>query len=233
MAPAFEENMLEHHGTIYKWLSKESRREWSEKTLLKIQNCHALSGSGRTGVLSKHPEIVAMIKTTFKDMRKSEMPINIILGRSIMLAIIQRQNPSILNKKFKCSEKYIRAFMQSVMDYTPRKATCAAAHIPIDAPDQCEGTFFCLVYAILWKQVPLKLVINLDQAGVDLLPNGSYTFYDCGAAQVNVAGKDEKRAFTLLVASTASGELLPFQQVWGRASDRSLPSYNAPGMVDA
>jgi hypothetical protein len=45
--------------------------------------------------------------------------------------------------------------------------------------------------------------------------------------------KDEKRAYTLLVASTADGDFLPFQQVWAGATERSLPSRHAPRMQDA
>ena len=45
--------------------------------------------------------------------------------------------------------------------------------------------------------------------------------------------KDEKRAYTLLVASTADGDFLPFQQVWAGASERSLPSRHAHRMQDA
>jgi hypothetical protein len=45
--------------------------------------------------------------------------------------------------------------------------------------------------------------------------------------------KDEKRAYTLLVASTADGDFLPFQQVWSSASDHSLPLQRAPQMQDA
>ena len=45
--------------------------------------------------------------------------------------------------------------------------------------------------------------------------------------------KDEKCAYTLLVASTADGDFLPFQQVWAGASERSLPSRHAHQMQDA
>jgi hypothetical protein len=39
--------------------------------------------------------------------------------------------------------------------------------------------------------------------------------------------------YMLLIASTADGDFLPFQQVWAGASEQSLPSLNAPGMQDA
>jgi len=89
------------------------------------------------------------------------------------------------------------------------------------------------VYAIKWEEIPAKLVIDVDQMGVYVLPNNSRTFHDKGAAQVDAVAKDEKQAYTLLVASTATVDFLPFQQVWGGKTSRFLPSATAPGMKDA
>lgn len=73
----------------------------------------------------------------------------------------------------------------------------------------------------------------MDQIGNYILPSNSSTFHDRGAEQVNIVAKDEKRAYTLLVASTADGDFLPFQQVWSGGSRRSLPSQDSPRMQDA
>ncbi|KAH7903146.1 hypothetical protein BJ138DRAFT_1107918 [Hygrophoropsis aurantiaca] len=73
--------------------------------------------------------------------------------------------------------------------------TCAAAHLPADAEDTCEECFFCLVYIMKWHNV---------------LP------------KVDIVAKDEKHAYTLLVASTADGCFLPFQQVWAVRMDDAL-----------
>ena len=75
--------------------------------------------------------------------------------------------------------------------------------------------------------------MNFDQIGNHILPSNGCTFNDRGAEQVDIVAKDEKRAFTLLVASTADGDFLPFQQVWAGASVQSLPSKDAPRMQDA
>jgi hypothetical protein len=75
--------------------------------------------------------------------------------------------------------------------------------------------------------------VNFDQIGNHILPSNGCTFNDRGAEQVDIVAKDEKRAFTLLVASTANGDFLPFQQVWAGALERSLLSKNAPQMQDA
>ena len=78
----------------------------------------------------------------------------------------------------------------------------------------------------------MQLNVNFNQIGNHILPSNGYTFHDRGAEQVDIVAKDEKRAYTLLVASTADGDFLPFQQVWSSASERSLPSANAPRMED-
>jgi len=150
-----------------------------------------------------------------------------------MLAIIHEKAPHILSSTFCCSEKFVCHFYESVLNWTPRKVTCVAAHIPPNAPELCEQTFFRLVYAIKWEEIPVKLVINVDQMGVYVLPNNSRTFHDKGAAQVDAVAKDEKRVYTLLVVSTAAGDFLPFQQVWGGKTSHSLPSATAPRMKDA
>ncbi|CAA7267612.1 unnamed protein product [Cyclocybe aegerita] len=112
-------------------------------------------------------------------------------------------------------------------------ATRAAAHIPTDADDVCECAFFHLVYTMKWENIPPCLVVNVDQMGMYVLPSNSRTFHDKGAKQVDAIAKDEKHAYTLLVASMPTGKILPFQQVWGSKTSASLPKQTAPGMVKA
>ncbi|KAJ7685884.1 hypothetical protein B0H17DRAFT_897033, partial [Mycena rosella] len=114
-----------------------------------------------------------------------------------------------------------------------RKATRQARHITADAPTLLKRTFFRLRYAILTGKIPPELVINADQAGNYLLPASSHTFHDRGAKQVDVVAKDEKRAYTMMLTSTAAGDFLPIQVVWGGQTQRSLPNGNAEMMDEA
>lgn len=59
------------------------------------------------------------------------------------------------------------------------------------------------------------------------------TFAEQGSRQVDIVAKDEKCAYTLLVASTPEGTFLPFQQVWAGASAQSLPLTSAQRMAEA
>ncbi|KAI0689287.1 hypothetical protein BC835DRAFT_1308424 [Cytidiella melzeri] len=203
-------------ATVWKWKAK-GLNKWSDRTTENLKRRHALAGTGRAGILAKHPEVVTEVSTTLRNLRISGIPINVCITRSIMLAVINKRQPEILSPRFQCSEKYVRTFLQSVMNYTPRQATRAAAHIPPDAADVCERTFFCLVYAMKWENIPACLTVNVDQMGMYILPSNSRTFHNKGANQVDAVAKDEKRAYTLLVASTPAGDILPFQQVWGQA----------------
>lgn len=79
----------------------------------------------------------------------------------------------------------------------------------------------------------MQLVVGMDQIGNYILPNNSSTFHDRGAEQVDIAAKDEKRAYTLTVASTPDGDFLPWQQIWSGATKTSVPKPNALRMEEA
>ncbi|THU77489.1 hypothetical protein K435DRAFT_877775 [Dendrothele bispora CBS 962.96] len=221
-----------HRGTIYRWKVK-GEREWKVKTLEKVKLHHAILGSGRTGALTKYPHITDEIKSTLLDLRRSGMIVNVPIARSIMLGIIKKRCPSLLNSEFQCSERYVRQFFQAVLNWSPRAGTRAAAHLPADAEDVCERSLMQIVYAMQWYNIPPKLLLNGDQMGIYVLPNSSRTYHPTGEKQVDVVAKDEKRAFTLFVTSTADGDFLPFQQIWGGKTKASTPSSDAPGMNKA
>ncbi|KAE9389405.1 hypothetical protein BT96DRAFT_834952, partial [Gymnopus androsaceus JB14] len=94
-------------------------------------------------------------------------------------------------------------------------------------------SFFQLAYCAKWENILLKLIINVDQQGIYILPRDSKMFAPKGDCQVDIVAKGEKCAFTLLVASSATGDFLPFQCVWAGKTKNSLPSLNAPGMEEA
>ncbi|KAJ6513471.1 hypothetical protein C8R45DRAFT_1050224 [Mycena sanguinolenta] len=192
-----------HRATLWKWIEEGEK---SRRTLI---------GSGRVGVLARHPEVSEEIVTTLRGLRTAG-------------CVVNKRNPAILNA-FKCSEKFVRSFLESVLDWSSRKATRAAKHIPDNAGELTERTFFRLVQAIESEHVPASLVVNYDQTGNYILPNGSQTFEVRGAKQVSVAGKDEKRAYTIGMATCADGKPLPTEQIWSGKSKLSLPKETADG----
>ncbi|EMD34320.1 hypothetical protein CERSUDRAFT_24720, partial [Gelatoporia subvermispora B] len=119
------------------------------------------------------------------------------------------------------------------MAWSFRKSTRAAQKIPEDAEEQCHRSFARQALTIRNEGVPAELRVNIDQTNVRLQTPADMTYAPTGSKQVSVLGAEEKRAFTLVVGVSASGELLPFQAIWQGKTDRSLPSSNAPGRHEA
>ncbi|KAL1738615.1 hypothetical protein HDZ31DRAFT_50711, partial [Schizophyllum fasciatum] len=61
----------------------------------------------------------------------------------------------------------------------------------------------------------------------------TYTYMETGAKQIDAVARDEKQVYTVCIASAASGDFLPFQQVCGGQTLRSCPSPEADGMSEA
>ncbi|KAJ6493122.1 hypothetical protein C8R45DRAFT_1095639 [Mycena sanguinolenta] len=220
-----------HHATLWKWIEKGEKR-FTDATLRSVLSRRTLISSGHVGVLARYPEVSEEIVTTLRGLRTAGCVVNVPIARSLMIGIIQKRNPAILNA-FKCSEKFVRSFIESVLDWSSRKATRAAKHIPENAGELAERTFFRLVQAIESEHIPASLVVNYDQTGNYILPNGSQTFEVRGAKQVSVAGKDEKRAYTIGMATCADSKPLPTEQIWSGKSKLSLPKETADGYQQA
>jgi hypothetical protein len=90
-------------STISKWIDKETKRGWSAATKKNIKCRHPLAGSGQQGMLAKHPDVVKEIKKQLQGLCASGLVVNVLIARSIMLAIIKHRAPDLL-VKFKCLE---------------------------------------------------------------------------------------------------------------------------------
>ncbi|KAJ7907744.1 hypothetical protein B0H13DRAFT_1618156, partial [Mycena leptocephala] len=144
-----------HRGTVGKWIVPKQHR-FTDAALAKISARRSLACSGRVGILAPYPEIVAKMVETLQSVRTSGCAVNVPIARGLMIAIIKDARPELL-EKFKCSEKFVRAFVESKLDWTMRKATRAAKHIPDNAGELCERTFFRLAYAIEHENIPAKV----------------------------------------------------------------------------
>ena len=218
-----------HAGTIQRWLDGHG---FTATTLENVKQGHVLAASGRVGVLTGYPNIVNAVKEKLVNLRTSGVPVGVFLAHTIMLSIIQNMHPQLL-EIFTCSESYDRGFLQSTLDWTPHKATRAAAHVPANAISQCTHAFFRLVHLMKHRNIPPKLVIFMDQTGKYLMGTKDKTYNKRGSKQIDLAAKDEKRAYTLCVSTTANGDVLPFQQVWSGKTRSSLPKDDADGMSEA
>ncbi|KAF8183293.1 hypothetical protein K438DRAFT_1599764, partial [Mycena galopus ATCC 62051] len=150
--------------TLWKWIEKGKKR-FTDATLRSVLSRQTLISSGHIGVLAQYPDVSEKIVMTLQGVRTAGCVVNVPIAHSLMIVIIQKHNPAILNA-FKCSEKLLQSlFLKSVLDWSSRKATRATKHIPDNVGELTECTFFQLVQAIETEHVPASLVINYDQTG--------------------------------------------------------------------
>jgi hypothetical protein len=76
--------------------------------------------------------------------------------------------------------------------------------------------------------IPDELIINVDQTPSKYVPTSSVTMAEKNSKHVAKQGADDKRAITMTLAETLSGDILPFQLIYTGKTTRSLPAVEFP-----
>ncbi|KAG9073858.1 hypothetical protein FRC06_011105 [Ceratobasidium sp. 370] len=136
-------------------------------------------------------------------------------------------------EKFRCSEQFVRHFLHKELGWSVRKATRAAQKYPSNVNQVLLDAFLRLACTIRDEAVPACCIVNADQTQVVYSPGDQKTWNTTGERQVSIVGTEDKRAFTLLVSASCSGDVLPFQAIYSGKSKRSLPDSTSPGYDEA
>ncbi|KAJ3005260.1 hypothetical protein NUW54_g4424 [Trametes sanguinea] len=226
-----------HVATLAKWIVDDGngKKTWSAPVLERANagRCHGTTTRSKT--LSKYPLIVSDAASQLKALRVAGVAVNGPLVAAMIKAHICHKAPELLapGSKFTLSTSCVHRFVQEVLDWSSRKSTQAARKVPVNGADLCELAFLRMVFAIAFHRIKPSMIVNADQAGISLMPSGKQTYEVRGSKDVTVHAHDEKRQMTVVVASSLSGEILPFQLVWGGTTDVSLPSKLAPHRQEA
>ena len=76
--------------------------------------------------------------------------------------------------------------------------------------------------------IPLELVLNLDQIPFFYVSPRKYAFDLKGSKTVQIKGVEDKRQITATFAVTASGSLLPIQLIYSGETKCRIPKYDFP-----
>ena len=94
------------------------------------------------------------------------------------------------------------------MGFTKRKASTSAWVAVQDFETTKKGFLERITTAVKTHSIPQALIINLDETGLKLVPVSSWTLEQQGTAKIKVAGVDDKREITGVVAASMTGDLL-------------------------
>lgn len=189
---------------------------------------------------------MAQIKTALTSLRTASLRLDLSTIRGVMIGIIATKAPTIfkvtVSRKvhgnyiwdhFQCRESFVKKFLKEEMGWSLRRATRPGKKTPENVTQILTDSALRLVSTISQHNVPKPLSVNSDQTGVTYSASGLATWAPIGSKQVEVVGKDERRSFTLMVGISMSGEVLPFQAIYGGRSAASLPTGNAPSYLEA
>ena len=147
------------------------------------------------------------------------------IAHATIYAFLQSRAPELfLKPSFKCSDRFVRRLLASLLNWSYRTATQIAQKLPDNWEQECIDMAMRIAWIIDRFRIPSSLVLNADQTGIVYVTSGSKTWDERGSKQVAVVKQDEKRQFTLMPTITASGKVLPSQAIFKGTSDRSLPS---------
>jgi hypothetical protein len=208
---------------------------WSKEILEEVEmnGNTPHTSSTRIGILDDHPDLKKGILDQLRNIRLAGTTVTVPTIHALITAYLRHHAPEILDH-FKCSDSWARKFVLKELQWVMRKPTKASRKVPADAPSQIELSFFR--HVLTFRDAPIQhpaFRVNMDQTQVVYQMGGGLTFDVIGSAQVPVLGLEEKRAFTLVVAVSAAGDLLPFQAVFQGKTAQSTPSRNAPSRAEA
>ena len=78
------------------------------------------------------------------------------------------------------------------------------------------------------ESIPIELIFNWDQTGLNLVPTPSWTMEEKGAKRVEIKGLNDKWQITGVFCGTICSDFLPFQLIYGGKTDRCHPSFSFP-----
>ena len=161
------------------------------------------------------------------------MPLDLTMIRGLMIRILEVEARDIFTrcvgsdgKTFRCSEAFVARFVKRKLRWSKRKGTQAGQKVPADAPEQMRNHALRLAVDICDHSIPASCCVNSDQTGRTYAQSGESTYDPIGATQVPVVGKEDKRAFTIMVGISMDGVVLPFQIMYGGKTPASLPDIN-------
>ena len=112
------------------------------------------------------------------------------------------------------TEDWARHLLKS-MEWVKRKGTTGKVEPSEKFLDEEKFTFQREISKVVTDHdIPLDLVLNLDQTPLSYVSPGKYTFCMKGSTTVPIKGVDDKRQITATFTVSASGVFLPIQLIY-------------------
>ncbi|CAM6129979.1 unnamed protein product [Calypogeia fissa] len=221
-----------NESTIRGWMMPDGRNfKPKVQEAIRAVECGMLSDNvmhmGAKGMWEGRKELLAEFVLLLNSLRNADVGLNSFLIQMQLRAFVQVKCPEVLLEfggKHEISRPYVRYFVRTKMGWSFRCTTTNASKLPTNWQAQGDAVTHRIAYLVHAYRIPECLVVNGDQTGMRVMPVGAERTYTLqGARDVTVAGKNDKRQVTLLMACSAEGDLLPVQMIFKGKKPVVLP----------
>ena len=114
------------------------------------------------------------------------------------------------------------------MEMVKRRAS-SKAKISVENFEALKEEFLIEIRNVVsFDKIPPPLIINWDQTGIHYIPVSSWTMEKEGTKRIELAGKEDKRQLTAVLAGSMSGDFLPPQIIYQGKTNRCLSYVEFP-----
>ena len=111
----------------------------------------------------------------------------------------------------------------SRMEFVKRKATTKAKVAVKDI--EAIKTINDIYTTVIMEDIPCELITNWDHTALHYVPVSSWTMEKKGSTRVPIAGIDDKRQVTTILAGSLTGDFLPPQVIYqGKTYTAYIPT---------
>ena len=144
------------------------------------------------------------------------------------MGIIKKTNPVLLENNFELlSKSWVKSILFG-MGYVKRKGTTTSKINPCNLENLREAFLEQIWSTLKFEDIPLDLIFNWDQTGMNYLPVSNWTMEKEGAKHIEIKGLDDKRLIMAVFGGTRTGEFLPIQLVYQGSTTRCHPDFKFP-----
>ncbi len=217
-----------HESTVRGW-TKTFRKELHAKPSSEISESD-MANNPRGRPLLLGDALDKQVQEMIRSIREAGGVINQTIVLSIARGIVSSHDRSLLKEHggpIDLSRTWVESIMGR-MNFVRRKGTKAAKKLPDNIEQEKVDFLARICEKVVEHNIPPELIINFDQTSVNIVPVSDWTLNLSGQKQVDIIGKDDKRAITALLGTSLTGDLLPTQVIYQGSSKRCHPKFNFP-----
>ena len=179
-------------------------------------------------------ELHQIVQEVIRDTRRSGGVINTTIVVATTKGVITAKNPTLLLENgghLNATSSYAKSVLKR-MEYMKRKCS-NAGKVTVERFEEAKEEFLADIKAeVLMHDIPLDLVFNWDQTGIQLVPTGEWTMHQAKDKIILIAHSDDKHQITGIFAVTATGKYFPPQLIYKEKTERCHPKVAIPAGWD-